>query len=246
MNKTGLILFHGFFEHKERHRLNAEWFENLGINTHLVDLPGHGEGAIEKGDLESWDEVNRTVQDSFRKIESCDTKILFGHSFGGQVALYSILSGLVNPDYLILSAPTLGDNYPNFVKKLSSGIAKIAPKLRIPSIVNKKNLSTDVDVVNDYFNDPLVFRSMTARYGREAINTQNFVNDNINNLKTPTILFHGENDTIVPIASSSKLSELENVEYVVVQNSKHELLNQDTRPFVLSELHRWLKNNNII
>ena len=82
--------------------------------------------------------------------------------------------------------------------------------------------------------------------GREAINTQDFVNDNINNLKTPTILFHGENDTIVPIASSSKLSELENVEYVVVQNSKHELLNQDTRPFVLSELHRWLKNNNII
>ena len=54
MNKTGLILFHGFFEHKERHRLNAEWFENLGINTHLVDLPGHGEGATEKGDLESW------------------------------------------------------------------------------------------------------------------------------------------------------------------------------------------------
>ncbi len=43
MNKTGLILFHGFFEHKERHRLNAEWFENLGIKTHLVDLPGHGE-----------------------------------------------------------------------------------------------------------------------------------------------------------------------------------------------------------
>ncbi|GIS38026.1 MAG: hypothetical protein Ct9H90mP10_04270 [Actinomycetota bacterium] len=93
---------------------------------------------------------------------------MFGHSFGGQVALYSILSGLVDPDYLILSAPTLGDNYPNFVKKLSSGIAKIAPKLRIPSIVNKKNLSTDVDVVNDYFNDPLVFRSMTARYGRKG------------------------------------------------------------------------------
>ena len=107
MNKTGLILFHGFFEHKERHRQNAEWFENLGIKTHLVDLPGHGEGAIEKGDLESWGEINKTVQDSFKKIESCDIKILFGHSFGGQVALYSILSGLIAPDYLILSALSL-------------------------------------------------------------------------------------------------------------------------------------------
>ena len=204
-------------------------------------MPGHGEGAIEKGDLESWDEINRTVQDSFKKIESCDTKILFGHSFGGQVALYSILSGLVDPDYLILSAPTLGDNYPNFVKKLSSGIAKIAPKLRIPSIVNKKNLSTDVDVVNDYFNDPLVFRSMTARYGREAINTQNFVNDNINNLKTNTLYLHGDGDTIVPISSGENLSKLPNVKFVTVRNSKHEILNQDTRPFVLSEIHSWLK-----
>ena len=246
MNKTGLILFHGFFEHKDRHRVNAEWFENLGIETHLVDLPGHGKSAINKGDLESWDEINRIVEDSYKKIESCDIKILFGHSFGGQVALYSILSSLVAPDYLILSAPTLGDNYPNFIKKLSSGIAKITPKLRIPSIVNKENLSTDIDVVKNYFNDPLVFRSMTARYGREAIISQNFINENINNLKTPTILFHGENDTIVPITSSTKIGELENVDYIVVKNSKHELLNQDTRPFVLSELYRWLKENGII
>ena len=65
-------------------------------------------------------------------------------------------------------------------------------------------------------------------------------------MKTPTILFMVKMIQSFPIASSSKLSELENVEYVVVQNSKHELLNQDTRPFVLSELHRWLKNNNII
>ncbi len=91
-----------------------------------------------------------------------------------------------------------------------------------------------------------MFRSITARYGKEAIISQNFVNENIANLKTPTILFHGENDTIVPITSSNKISELENVDYIVVENSKHELLNQDTRPFVLSELYRWLKENGII
>ena len=48
MSKTGLILFHGFFEHKERHRLNKEWFEKLGIESHLIDLPGHGENALIK------------------------------------------------------------------------------------------------------------------------------------------------------------------------------------------------------
>ena len=138
MSKTGLILFHGFFEHKERHRLNKEWFEKLGIESHLVDLPGHGENALIKGDISSWEEVDSVLQTSFKKIEHCETKILFGHSFGGQVALYSILSGLIDPDYLILSAPTLDDNYPNVVKKLSIVISKIAPKFRFPSSVSKK------------------------------------------------------------------------------------------------------------
>ena len=246
MNKTGLILFHGFFEHKERHRLNAEWFENLGIETHLVDLPGHGENAMSKGDITSWDEVDDLLQNSFKKIEHCETKIIFGHSVGGQMALYAILSGLHDPDYLILSAPTLDDNYPNIVKKLTIGISRIAPKLRVPSSVTKKNLSTDKEVVKNYFQDPLVFRSATARYGRELINNQNFVNKNIKKLNTPTILFHGEDDTIVPIKASNNIKQLDNVEFVAVKNSKHEILNQDTRPFVLSELHRWLKEKNII
>jgi len=246
MNKTGLILFHGFFEHKERHRLNAEWFENLGIETHLVDLPGHGKNVMSKGDITSWDEVDDLLKNSFKKIEHCETKIIFGHSVGGQMALYAILSGLQDPDYLILSAPTLDDNYPNIVKKLTIGISRIAPKFRVPSSVTKKNLSTDKEVVKNYFQDPLVFRSATARYGRELINNQNFVNKNIKKLNTPTILFHGEDDTIVPIKASNNIKQLDNVEFVTVKNSKHEILNQDTRPFVLSELHRWLKEKNII
>ena len=78
------------------------------------------------------------------------------------------------------------------------------------------------------------------------IDNQTFVNNNIENLSTPTILFHGENDTIVPIKASNGIKQLENVEFITVENSKHEILNQDTRPFVLSELHRWLREKQII
>jgi alpha-beta hydrolase superfamily lysophospholipase len=59
-------------------------------------------------------------------------------------------------------------------------------------------------------------------------------------------LFHGEEDKIVPVESSSELSKLQNVTYVPIPGSKHELLNQDTRPFVLSELHGWLNQNKLI
>jgi alpha-beta hydrolase superfamily lysophospholipase len=112
--------------------------------------------------------------------------------------------------------------------------------------VNKKNLSTDKNVVIDYFSDPLVFKSVTARYGNELLKSQELVNENITELSLPTILFHGEEDKIVPIESSIELSKLENVTYVPIPGSKHELLNQDTRPFVLSELHNWLNQNKLI
>ena len=72
------------------------------------------------------------------------------------------------------------------------------------------------------------------------------MNNNIKNLSTPTILFHGENDTIVPIKASNVIKQLENVEFISVENSKHEFLNQDSRPFVLSELHRWLWEKQVI
>ena len=38
----------------------------------------------------------------------------------------------------------------------------------------------------------------------------------------------------------------ENVTFIEVENSKHEILNQDTRPFVLSEIHQWLRKNKLV
>ena len=55
-----------------------------------------------------------------------------------------------------------------------------------------------------------------------------------------------DRDKVVPIKASENISKLENVKFITVKNSKHEILNQDTRTFVLSEIHQWLKEKNII
>ena len=246
MGNTGALLLHGLFEHKGRHKINADWFNNLEIETTLIDLPGHGSEESSKGHIETWSENDEAVLDAFNGLNDFDKKILIGHSYGGLVATYAVLKKIVSPDYLILSAPLFEDNYPKFIRSLSRPMATIAPKLRAPSPVNKRNLSTDSSVVEDYFNDPLVFRSLSFRFGYLITEAQQYVNENITKLDIPTIGLHGSDDKIVPISGCKEISKLSNVKFVKVKNSKHEILNQDTRPFVLSEIFNWLKEKELV
>ena len=245
MGNTGALLLHWLFEHKGRHQINADWFNNLKIDTNLIDLPGHGKEDLNRGDIDSWELNDQAVKDGFDTINNYDNKILIGHSYGGLVATYSVLKNIISPDFLVLSAPLFRDNYPKAIRSLSRPMASIAPKLRAPSPVNKRNLSTDAKVIKDYFSDPLVFRSLSFRFGYFITEAQKYVNENIDKLDIPTIVLHGKNDKIVPISGCSEISKLENVTFIEVENSKHEILNQDTRPFVLSEIFSWLQKNNL-
>ena len=245
MSSFGALVVHGLFEHKGRHKDNVAWLEKLGIEAYTFDLPGHG-GVGVKGHIESWDENFTAISKAFESIEEKDKKIVFAHSYGSLVSVSAILQGKIKPDYLILSAPHFNDSYPKFVKNMSGGLSKLFPKLRAPSPVTRKNLSTDKETVENYFNDPLVFRSLTFKFGNEINNAQKFVNENIHNLKIPTLVLHGADDKIVPIKVSDKISQLDNVKFLKVENSKHEILNQDTRTYALSEIHQWLKEQNIL
>jgi acylglycerol lipase len=245
VSNSGALVVHGLFEHKGRHQDNVNWLNNLGISSYSINLPGHGD-IKQKGHIENWNENYSAIKEGFDLLKNSDKKIIFAHSYGCLVTISAVLSGVVEPDYLILSAPHFADNYPKFVKNLSGTLAKIAPKLRAPSPVTRKNISTDPQVVEDYFNDPLVFRSLTVNFGNEINKAQKFVNENIKSLKIPTIVLHGENDAIVPISGCDEIKKLDNVTFVKVENSFHEILNQDTRPFVLSEIYNWLKSKEII
>ena len=59
---AGVLLLHGLFEHKGRHQINSDWFENLNISPHSIDLPGHGEETTIKGHIDSWEENNEALK----------------------------------------------------------------------------------------------------------------------------------------------------------------------------------------
>ena len=67
MKKASILIIHGLFEHKGRQEINASWFKELGIDSYLMDIPGHGNEAKVLGDISSWDEIDNSVNfDIFR------------------------------------------------------------------------------------------------------------------------------------------------------------------------------------
>ena len=81
MNKNAVLILHGFFEHKGRHEINAKWFQKLNIDSHLIDLPGHGEFVEKRGSIDSWDEMDKSLKDGFKKIENYDSQFKFNEIF---------------------------------------------------------------------------------------------------------------------------------------------------------------------
>ena len=105
MGNTEVLLLHGLFEHKGRHKINADWFDNLGMKSHLIDLPGHGASSKKKRDIDSWEDNDNAVINGFKNIESAGKKILFGHSYGGLIATNAVLKEIVKRCPLLNLSP---------------------------------------------------------------------------------------------------------------------------------------------
>ena len=46
---------------KEDIKLMHDGFDNLGMKSHLIDFPGHGNEAKVLGDIDSWEEIDNSL-----------------------------------------------------------------------------------------------------------------------------------------------------------------------------------------
>jgi len=70
------------------------------------------------------------------------------------------------------------------------------PTFTLKSTLNPSHLSCDSRVVQAYVEDPLVFKTMTARWGTEFLDTQSRVASRAGEIDLPVLLVHGEADQI--------------------------------------------------
>jgi alpha-beta hydrolase superfamily lysophospholipase len=198
-------LLHGYAEHGKRYAHVADVWAERGIATVAIDLRGHGKAEGRRGHcdrfqefLDDGAELTRLVRERHADVPA----VLIGHSFGGLVASAVVLARPSPWRALALSGPFFGvATQVPLVKRLAGRVAtRVAPTLAIPTGLSGKDVTHDPVRARAYDEDPLVFKTATARWFTETEAAQDAAIARAPSLTMPLLLVIGLADHVVSVA----------------------------------------------
>lgn len=239
--RAAMLMVHGIGEHSGRYEHVGASFAEAGVDVLAYDQRGFGKSGGERGHVDAFDDFLSDVEPLIAERRELGVPvILLGHSLGGLVVTAYLVSDRPQPDLAVLSSPALAAELPGWQRAGAPVLGAIAPKLKIPADFDGSILSRDVQVQQDYENDPLRVPFSTSRLGREILRKMKAVATSLDRLRIPTYVFHGADDTLVPPSASEPLESLPNVTRRVWPGLRHECLNEPERDDVIAEVVAWL------
>ena len=200
---TTIVFLHGWGQNIEMMKPLAEFY-NKYFNTLIVDLPGFGKSAEPKDAFSTLDYVE-FIHELLMKLE-INKVILVGHSFGGRISL--LYASMYPVSKLIcLASPYCPESTKiTFKTKVYKKIRKIKCLRFLSDYMRKKNGSSDYNNASEIMKGVLV----------KAVNTN--LEEDVKNIKCPTLLVWGDLDAAVPIKRAYELKNLIKDAGVVVFN----------------------------
>lgn len=239
--RAAVLLVHGIGEHCGRYEHVARQLSDAGLYTVGFDQRGFGASGGRRAFVESFTQYHDDVEDLLSEVRELELPtVLLGHSMGGLVAISYVLRDRPPPDLMVLSAPALGAEAPEWMRKATGPMSRLAPRLRMQTPFDTSVLSRDPRVGQDYEADPLVERSTTARLGAEILENIDWCRERIHEIDVPTLLLHGDEDLLVPAWSTEITDTVASVERRVIEGARHEIFNEPDGPAAVADVIAWL------
>lgn len=244
-----LIVVHGLAEHSSRYSNLVDYFVPRGFAVYACDHQGHGQSPGRRAHVERFsdfvDDLEIFCELVYRQQPNL-CRLLIGHSMGGSIALAHAVSGRCRCEGLILSAPSLKTNaeVPALLLAISGLLSRWTPTLRAVQL-EAAAISRDPQVVAAYENDPLVFRGkITARLGRELLDTMKSLELRGAELALPLLILHGTTDRLTdPAGSQALLARAGSADKTLklYPGFYHELFNEPGKEIVFADMENWLR-----
>ena len=243
-----VIIVHGFGEHLGRYGHVSRALAGAGHEVWALDLRGHGRSEGPRADVGSLGTVLASVDELVARVgraaKGPTLPVLFGHSMGGAFAAAYSTANSDKLGGLVLSAPAVHLALrPTWQGTAVAALARLAPRAGVGRI-DPADLSHDPAAVRAFVQDSLVWhgrvpaRTAVAMYdaGRCAFSAAPLI-------RLPVYVVQGEDDRIVPMASTARLFHAlgsEDKELVVLEKCFHEPHHETIREGVLGGLLTWL------
>ena len=241
---ASVLIVHGIAEHSGRYELVGNRFAAAGLDVQAYDQRGFGASAGTRAYVDRWDQQLNDLAERLRIVRSDAAGrpvVLYGHSLGGLIALGYVLTDRAKPDILVLSAPAIEANVPDWKRTVARIMSRIAPRTPIPNAFDGALLSRDRDVAERYLTDPLNEHVTTARFGAEVLAEQGRVQASLTRLALPTLVIHGADDALVPPSASAPLGDLTGVTRREYPGIRHELHNEPEGPSIIDDVVGWIR-----
>jgi alpha-beta hydrolase superfamily lysophospholipase len=246
-----VVLLHGYAEHCGRYEHVAKAWNARGIQMVGCDQRGHGKSEGDRGFVERFEDYHRDVDalmDAAKGRAKGTPIALYGHSIGGLIALHWLLAGNGRDlAGVLISSPFLGLAVKVSPLKLTAGkvMAKILPKLGLPSGLSGKDVCTDETFQRQYDSDPMIFKNTNARWFAETMSAVAQVHARAGELKGPMMLLYAGDDRIASADDTDRFCRgLRNDQAVTERLAKHahEIVNEGppVREKVIARMGDWL------
>ena len=241
-----VLLVHGIHEHSGRYEHVGAWLATAGLEVTSYDQRGYGGSGGRRAWVERWNDNHDDLEEQLAAVRAESgglAIVLFGHSLGGLLALGYVVADPPRPlpDAMVLSAPALASTIPAWKQTLAALLNRVTPTYLLRDTFDGTVLSRDPGVGERYRTDPLAFHVTTARFGAEALREQRRVRATASQLAIPTLVYHGEEDRLVPPSASEPLARIPGVERRTWPGLRHESHNEPEGPEVIAAVVAWLR-----
>ncbi len=249
--RAGMVIVHGLCEHSGRYRRLARRLSQKGISVTAFDNRGHGLSGGKRGHVSRFSDYILDLSEVLGKcrgeLSENTPLLLLGHSLGGLIVLNFAQQYPELISAVTASSPALAtaEEIPRAKAVPGKIMSAIWPSLTFDNGLVPQHLSHDESVVQDYINDPLVHRRVSARLFTEMTDAMTTTFRNAALINLPVLMQVAGADRLVDPEGSREFfnrvaAEDKTLHYY--EGMFHEIYNeeQDRRQRVINDLEDWL------
>lgn len=195
-----LLIVHGMGDHIGRYGHLVEPFADAGVGVSGLDLRGNGRSGGRRGDFADFNAVMSDFLEGCRRTAAAPLPwFVYGHSFGGLLAIRAVQQGRIEPAGVVLTAPwlRLALDPPRWKRVAANWLRRMAPAFTFGTGITKSMLGADGDFVRDTDLERLGHAKITVRAFLEAVTEGERALAAPADFRAPLLVWQGDRDSVM-------------------------------------------------